>query len=65
MFSSAAGLLGKALWRAARGFQFSFCIGSIQFLNWLLGRRPRIWLHTAQRRLTPPTRIDAAGFCRS
>jgi hypothetical protein len=52
MSSSAAGLLGKVLWRAVQVFQFSFCIGPIQFLNWQPCRRPRIWLHNAHRAAT-------------
>src|SRR3974390_2197491 len=44
-----SGFRGKKLWAVARVFQFSFCIGRIQFLNWRRWRWTRIWLDNEQR----------------
>jgi hypothetical protein len=51
MFSSAAGFAAK-LWPGGGVFQFSFCIGRIQFLNWQRRRCPRIWRGNEHRAAT-------------
>jgi hypothetical protein len=48
MLFSAAVVAGK-LWPDGGGFQFSFCIGWIQILNWRRRRSPRIWLDNEHR----------------
>jgi hypothetical protein len=51
MLFSAAVVAGK-LWPDGGGFQFSFCIGWIQILNWRRRRSPRIWLDNEHRAAT-------------
>jgi hypothetical protein len=66
LFSAA--VIAEKLWPDGAAFQFSFCIGRIQILNWRRRRSPRIWLDNEHRAATdavakgrPARRI----FCQS